>query len=207
MARTPLDLAEPARRGHGQHQLSRNGGPGSSRTATSARSARRPPTRWWPVSGAVVLPGIRVVDGLRGVLDLADSRVLARNRQNRADNEESVALGLARTGRVVTAAALLMAVTFASLVPPTCRSCGFSASECARGAGGRHAGSDVVDAGLHACARPGELVGAGTVGAAAPAVRHQRIFCRGRGFSAITPRKRSGCHGCGEPCRGMFAAG
>lgn len=56
------------------------------------------------------------VDGLRGVLDLADSRVLARNRQNRADNEESVALGLARTGRVVTAAALLMAVTFASLV-------------------------------------------------------------------------------------------
>jgi RND superfamily putative drug exporter len=36
--------------------------------------------------------------------------------QTQADNEESVALGLARTGRVVTAAALLMAVTFASLV-------------------------------------------------------------------------------------------
>ena len=33
-----------------------------------------------------------------------------------ADNAESVALGLARTGRVVTAAALLMAVTFASLM-------------------------------------------------------------------------------------------
>jgi putative drug exporter of the RND superfamily len=33
-----------------------------------------------------------------------------------ADNTECVALGLARTGRVVTAAALLMAVTFASLV-------------------------------------------------------------------------------------------
>jgi len=33
-----------------------------------------------------------------------------------ADNTESVALGLARTGRVVTAAALLMAVTFASLM-------------------------------------------------------------------------------------------
>jgi uncharacterized membrane protein YdfJ with MMPL/SSD domain len=48
---------------------------------------------------------------------------------------------------------------------------------------------------------------AGTVGAAAPAVRHQRIFCLGRGFSARTPRKRSGCHACGEPCRGMFAAG
>jgi putative drug exporter of the RND superfamily len=33
-----------------------------------------------------------------------------------ADNTECVALGMARTGRVVTAAALLMAVTFASLV-------------------------------------------------------------------------------------------
>jgi RND superfamily putative drug exporter len=33
----------------------------------------------------------------------------------RTDNNESVALGLARTGRVVTAAALLMAVTFAAL--------------------------------------------------------------------------------------------
>ena len=35
--------------------------------------------------------------------------------RTRADNDESVALGLAHTGRVVTAAALLMAVTFASL--------------------------------------------------------------------------------------------
>jgi RND superfamily putative drug exporter len=35
--------------------------------------------------------------------------------KTRADNDESVALGVARTGRVVTAAALLMAVTFASL--------------------------------------------------------------------------------------------
>jgi RND superfamily putative drug exporter len=40
---------------------------------------------------------------------------LATNK-TRADNDEGVALGLARTGRVVTAAALLMAVTFASLV-------------------------------------------------------------------------------------------
>ena len=32
-----------------------------------------------------------------------------------ADNAESVALGLARTGRVVTAVALLMAITFASM--------------------------------------------------------------------------------------------
>jgi RND superfamily putative drug exporter len=40
---------------------------------------------------------------------------LASGKTN-ADNTESVALGLARTGRVVTAAALLMAVTFASLM-------------------------------------------------------------------------------------------
>ncbi len=36
--------------------------------------------------------------------------------KTRADNDESVALGLARTGPVVTAAALIMAVTFASLI-------------------------------------------------------------------------------------------
>jgi uncharacterized membrane protein YdfJ with MMPL/SSD domain len=36
--------------------------------------------------------------------------------KTRADNDESVAQGLARTGPVVTAAALLMAVTFASLI-------------------------------------------------------------------------------------------
>ena len=34
----------------------------------------------------------------------------------RADSDESVALGLARTGRVVTAAALIMAIAFASLI-------------------------------------------------------------------------------------------
>jgi putative drug exporter of the RND superfamily len=34
----------------------------------------------------------------------------------RADNDESVALGLARTGRVVTAAALLMSISFAALI-------------------------------------------------------------------------------------------
>jgi putative drug exporter of the RND superfamily len=36
--------------------------------------------------------------------------------KTRADNDESVALGLARTGRVVTAAALLMAISFAALM-------------------------------------------------------------------------------------------
>ena len=36
--------------------------------------------------------------------------------KTRADNDERVALGLARTGRVVTAAALLMAISFAALI-------------------------------------------------------------------------------------------
>jgi uncharacterized membrane protein YdfJ with MMPL/SSD domain len=39
------------------------------------------------------------------------------NRALRADNDESVALGLARTGRVVTAAALVMSISFAALIP------------------------------------------------------------------------------------------
>ncbi len=37
-------------------------------------------------------------------------------RKLRADNDESVALGLARTGRVVTAAALVMSISFAALI-------------------------------------------------------------------------------------------
>ena len=43
-----------------------------------------------------------------------------------ADNDESVARGIARTGRVVTAAALIMSISFAALIAPTCRSCGCS---------------------------------------------------------------------------------
>jgi RND superfamily putative drug exporter len=38
------------------------------------------------------------------------------NKTKRADNDESVALGLARTGRVVTAAALVMSISFAALI-------------------------------------------------------------------------------------------
>ncbi|MBV8294512.1 MAG: MMPL family transporter, partial [Mycobacterium sp.] len=38
------------------------------------------------------------------------------SRQTSADNDESVALGLARTGRVVTAAALVMSISFAALI-------------------------------------------------------------------------------------------
>jgi RND superfamily putative drug exporter len=36
--------------------------------------------------------------------------------ESRADNDESVALGLARTGRVITAAALVMSISFAALI-------------------------------------------------------------------------------------------
>ena len=40
---------------------------------------------------------------------------LASNR-TAADNDHSVALGLARTGRVITAAALIMSISFAALI-------------------------------------------------------------------------------------------
>jgi RND superfamily putative drug exporter len=36
--------------------------------------------------------------------------------RTRADNDEAVALGLARTGRVITAAALVMSISFAALI-------------------------------------------------------------------------------------------
>ena len=39
-----------------------------------------------------------------------------KSAKTRRDNDESVALGLARTGRVVTAAAVLMAITFSALI-------------------------------------------------------------------------------------------
>jgi RND superfamily putative drug exporter len=41
----------------------------------------------------------------------------ANSSTKRADNDESVAHGLARTGRVVTAAALVMSISFAALIP------------------------------------------------------------------------------------------
>jgi RND superfamily putative drug exporter len=36
--------------------------------------------------------------------------------KSRADNDESVALGIARTGRIITAAALIMSISFAALI-------------------------------------------------------------------------------------------
>jgi RND superfamily putative drug exporter len=40
----------------------------------------------------------------------------ASNAEQRAANDESVALGLAHTGRVITAAALVMSISFAALI-------------------------------------------------------------------------------------------
>jgi RND superfamily putative drug exporter len=41
---------------------------------------------------------------------------LKGGRETKADNDEAIALGLSRTGRIVTAAALLMAISFAALM-------------------------------------------------------------------------------------------
>jgi uncharacterized membrane protein YdfJ with MMPL/SSD domain len=50
------------------------------------------------------------------LVSVAARPVIPDNKKIRADNDESVALGLARTGRVVTAAALVMSISFAALI-------------------------------------------------------------------------------------------
>ena len=76
-------------------------------------------------------------------------------RPHAADNDESVALGLARTGRVITAAALLMSISFAALIAAQVSFMRmFGVGPDAGGAGGRDAGADAAGAGVHACARP-----------------------------------------------------
>ena len=71
-------------------------------------------------AGAPVLHRVRPVDGLRGVPGRQHPRVLARRQrggaETRADNDESVALGIAHTGRIITAAALIMSISFAALI-------------------------------------------------------------------------------------------
>ena len=126
-------------------------------------------------AGAVVLHRLRVVDGLRGVPGLADPRVLAEDpARPRADNDESVALGLARTGRVVTAAALLMSISFAALIAAQVAFMRmFGVGLTARGARRRDAGPHAAGAGVHAPTGQVELVGAQTAGPAARAHRHQ----------------------------------
>jgi hypothetical protein len=114
----------------------------------------------------------------------------------RTDNDESVALGLARTGRVVTAEALLMAVTFASLMTADV------SGHAIFGLGVPEA--VLVDATLVRMllmpafmrAWPGDLVCGGTAGAAAPAFRHQRISRFGE----------SVCVADAQPCHSIFTA-
>jgi RND superfamily putative drug exporter len=53
--------------------------------------------------------------GLRANGDATPSGLRAI-KAARADNDEAVALGLARTGRVITAAALVMSISFAALI-------------------------------------------------------------------------------------------
>ena len=85
-----------------------------------------------------------------------------------ADNDESVALGLARTGRVITAAALMMSISFAALIAAQVSFMRmFGRRADAGGAGGRDAGADAAGAGVHACAGPRQLVGTQTAGPAA----------------------------------------
>ena len=110
-----------------------------------------------------------------------------KSGKTRADNDESVALGLAKTGRVVTAAALLMSISFAALIAAAG---GLHEDDGRRYDAGHHrrchTGSYGVGTRIHALARTVELVGAQTPGQVARADRHQRVRRR----SAYRPRKR-----------------
>ena len=159
---------------------------------TSVRSARRPPARSTPPCRCCCSAshlGCRWTTRCPGI---AHPRVLVGVRSPRADNDESVALGLPRTGRVVTAAALVMSISFAALIAAhvsimrmfgvgltwpcwwTPRSCGYCWSR-------------------RSCTCwPRQLVGAQTVGSAS-AVRHQRTR------TPEPPRQDTGAHrGCPE---------
>ena len=106
------------------------------------------------LAGAHVLHRVRSFDGLRSVPVVADSRVLAGCGRTGHDSDESVALGLARTGRVVTAAALLMTISFAALLTSQVFLCQDVRSRpCDRRASGRHGRSHAAAARPHAAAR------------------------------------------------------
>ena len=92
---------------------------------------------------------------------------LASNRTP-ADNDESVALGLAHTGRVITAAALIMSISFAAMIAAQVSFMRmFGVGLDAGRAGRRDAGTHATRSGLHARDGPDELVGPQTACAAA----------------------------------------
>ena len=64
---------------------------------------------------ADVLRRLRPVDGLRGFLLSRIREAWLESGRTSADNTHGVAVGLGRTGRIVTAAALLMAIVFAAI--------------------------------------------------------------------------------------------
>ncbi len=108
-------------------------------------------------------------------------------KQAHAANDESVALGVARTGRVITAAALVMSMSFAALIAAHVsfmRMFGLGLTLAV--ARGCHPGADGPGSGVHACDGPLELVGAQATGVAPRAVRHQR----GTGRRGRTRRAR-----------------
>jgi len=74
----------------------------------------------WPLMRATSPIGSRRMSStVIGIPVLLVSRIREywlKSGKTPADNDESVALGLARTGRVVTAAALVMSISFAALI-------------------------------------------------------------------------------------------
>jgi putative drug exporter of the RND superfamily len=121
---------------------------------------------------AVATPGgehlVRSVDGLRGVPDLADPRVLARIGSDtaRQRRERGAWRGPHRAGDhgggAVDVDLVCGVDSRAGVVHADVRA-GFDAC----GAGRRHAGADAARPRVHARSRPRELVGAETVGPAA----------------------------------------
>ena len=111
---------------------------------------------------------------------------LASNRTP-ADNDESVALGVAHTGRVITAAALIMSISFAAMIAAQVSfmrmfGLGFDVGHSGR----RNAGAHAARPGVHACHGPVQLVGTQTACAAARAIPDQRTHASispGRGLS------------------------
>ena len=115
--------------------------------------------------------------------------------QGKGDNDEAVALGIARTGRVVTAAALLMVVAFATLIAAAGVDHGdVRARPDAGHSGRRDPGADAAVARADASARPVQLVGARPATSPAPTDRLQRVRCP------------TGCPATGTRCTGTGTA-
>ena len=127
-------------------------------------------------AAADVLPRVRAVDGLRGVPALAHPRGVAgvRPHDGRQHRRRSRS-GLGRTGRIVTAAALLMAIVFAAMAASKVSfmmlfGTGLTLAVLMDATVVR----GIAGAGLHAARRPVELVGAAPAGPAARPLRAVR---------------------------------